>query len=29
VSAMVMKQLALDIGLSSGPTLQNFCTGPE
>ncbi|MBP6852437.1 MAG: DnaA regulatory inactivator Hda [Rhodoferax sp.] len=24
-----MKQLALDIGLSSGPTLQNFCTGPN
>ncbi len=29
MSAMVMKQLALDIGLSSGPTLQNFCTGPN
>ena len=24
-----MKQLALDIGLSSGPTLQNFCQGPN
>ena len=24
-----MKQLALDIGLSSGPTLQNFCMGPN
>ena len=24
-----MKQLALDIGLSSGPTLQNFCPGPN
>ena len=26
---MVMKQLALDIGLSSGPTLHNFCMGPN
>ncbi|MBL8336021.1 MAG: DnaA regulatory inactivator Hda [Rhodoferax sp.] len=24
-----MKQMALDIGLSSGPTLQNFCAGPN
>ncbi len=24
-----MKQLALDIGLSSGPTLHNFCQGPN
>lgn len=29
MNAMVMKQLALDIGLSSGPTLQNFCSGPN
>ena len=26
---MAMKQLALDIGLCSGPTLQNFCHGPN
>jgi len=25
----MMKQLALDIGLSSGPTLANFCAGPN
>ena len=24
-----MKQIALDIGLSSGPTLANFCAGPN
>ena len=24
-----MKQIALDIGLSSGPTLQSFCAGPN
>lgn len=24
-----MKQIALDIGLSSGPTLHNFCAGPN
>jgi len=24
-----MKQLALDIGLSTGPTLSNFCAGPN
>lgn len=25
----MMKQLALDIGLSAGPTLANFCAGPN
>ena len=25
----MMKQLALDIGLSTGPTLANFCAGPN
>ena len=24
-----MKQIALDIGLSAGPTVANFCTGPN
>lgn len=24
-----MKQIALDIGLSSGPTIRNFCAGPN
>ncbi len=24
-----MKQIALDIGLSTGPTLENFCAGPN
>ncbi|MFZ3129451.1 MAG: DnaA regulatory inactivator Hda, partial [Rhodoferax sp.] len=24
-----MKQIALDIGLSTGPTLANFCAGPN
>ena len=24
-----MKQIALDIGLSAGPTLANFCAGPN
>jgi DnaA family protein len=24
-----MKQIALDIGLSSGPTIHNFCAGPN
>jgi hypothetical protein len=24
-----MKQMALDIGLSTGPTLANFCAGPN
>src|SRR3954468_15450269 len=26
---MVMKQIALDIGLAAGPTLANFCAGPN
>ncbi len=26
---MPMKQIALDIGLSNGPSLQNFCAGPN
>lgn len=25
----MMKQLALDIGLATGPTLANFCAGPN